>query len=809
MRFSGAGFAVLTAAVAACATAAAAAERLPLDLPGGTVATQVMALGQRAHANIVVPDARLWSRALPALRGRMSVERALALIAERSDARVEALGPGSWRLLPKARPRIAIPHRRRSAPPPPPPPEVPDGDVVVTASKRDTTRDHFAGQLVQVAGADLELGGAGGTGKLADRMTVIASTYLGPGRNKLFIRGIADSSFTGPTQATVGQYFGDLRLSYNAPDPDLRLADLAAVEVLEGPQGTLYGAGSLGGLIRLVPNAPDATRAGGSVMLGGSATARGAPGVDAQAVLNMPVIADRLAIRIVADTASEGGYIDKPLLGRTDVNRTRIEGGRAAARLDLGGGWSVEAIGIGQRIRGADSQYADRDGPPLTRAAPVAEGFSADFGQAQLVLSGRLGGVRFRSSSGITAHDLMERYDATPPGGPVQLFAQANATRMQANETRLWQSSPDGSGWLAGFSYVHNRTRLTRLFGEPGALVARTGVVNGVEEATLYGEASVRLLPGLLTTGGLRVTHSVLDGAGEDLPSALSVQALARLQDVTARRAQTILLPAASALIDLTPRAQLFLRYQQGFRPGGLTIEGPVVRRFRNDRVATIEAGLRTGRPGRDRFDGSITLAHTSWRDIQADFIDSGGLPSTANIGDGKLWTIEALVGARLAEGLRVEGALSYNDSRIDEPSSTRVFALAEDLAGDPAAARAAVLARLSQIPNIARVTTRAGWVYRRMLAGGRDLRVDGWLRYVGASRLGVGPILGERQGDYLDSGLTARLGLGAIGITASVTNLADVRGNRFALGTPFATGRDQVTPLRPRTLRIGLDAAF
>jgi len=119
------------------------------------------------------------------------------------------------------------------------------------------------------------------------------------------------------------------------------------------------------------------------------------------------------------------------------------------------------------------------------------------------------------------------------------------------------------------------------------------------------------------------------------------------------------------------------------------------------------------------------------------------------------------------------------------------------------------ILARLSQIPNIARITARTGAVYHRTLAGGRDLRIDGWLRYVGASRLGVGPVLGERQGSYLDSGLTARLGLGAFGVSASVTNLADVRGNRFALGTPFTTGRDQVTPLRPRTLRLGLDAAF
>jgi len=794
----GGGIGCLVAVVAAMP--ATAADRVSLDLPAGTVGAQVMALGRVARANIVVPDAGLWRRPVPPLRGALSVEQALAAIVRGSGARVEALGPGSWRLTPRLRSPAPKPKPR-----PLPPADVQGEDVVVTASKRDTTRDHFAGQVVQVAGADLELGGAGGTSKLADRMTAIASTYLGAGRNKLFIRGIADSSFTGPTQATVGQYFGDLRLSYNAPDPDLRLADLAAVEVLEGPQGTLYGAGSLGGLIRLVPNAPDPTQFGGSAMLGGSATTNGAPGVDAQAVLNVPVIADRLAIRLVVDSASEGGYIDKPLLGRTDVNRTRIAGGRAAVKADLGGGWSIEAVGIGQRIRGADSQYADREGPPLTRSAPVTEGFSADFGQAQLILSGRIGQVRFRSSSGVTAHDLMERYDATPPGGPVQLFAQANATRMQANETRAWHSAPDGSGWLAGFSYVHNRTRLTRLFGEPGELLPRTGVVNTVEEATLYGEASLRLLPGLLTTGGLRVTRSVLDGAGEDLPLALSFQALARLREVTARRAQTILLPSASALIDLTPNAQLFLRYQQGFRPGGLTIEGPLVRRFRNDRVATIEAGLRSGQPGRDRFDGSLTLAHTAWRDIQADFIDATGLPSTANIGDGQLWTLEALAGFRIAPGLRVEGAVSYNDSRIDEPSSAQAFALMDGQAAD----RAMILARLSQIPNIARFTGRAGAVYRRTLSGGRDLRVDGWLRYVGSSRLGVGPILGERQGSYLDSGVTARLGLGRYGLTAGIINLADVRGNRFALGTPFTTGRDQVTPLRPRTLRIGLDAAF
>ncbi|MGE2732861.1 hypothetical protein ACQI4F_25680, partial [Mycolicibacterium vaccae] len=80
---------------------------------------------------------------------------------------------------------------------------------------------------------------------------------------------------------------------------------------------------------------------------------------------------------------------------------------------------------------------------------------------------------------------------------------------------------------------------------------------------------------------------------------------------------------------------------------------------------------------------------------------------------------------------------------------------------------------------------------------------------YVGSSRLGVGPVLGQQQGSYVDTEATARLSFPRFGVTAGVSNLLDTRGNRFALGTPFATGRDQVTPLRPRTFRIGLDTRF
>ena len=93
---------------------------------------------------------------------------------------------------------------------------------------------------------------------------------------------------------------------------------------------------------------------------------------------------------------------------------------------------------------------------------------------------------------------------------------------------------------------------------------------------------------------------------------------------------------------------------------------------------------------------------------------------------------------------------------------------------------------------------------------GDEDFRIQGWASYVGPSRLGIGPKLGGGQGDYVDSGFAARIGNDARGLTLTVTNLLDSRGNRFALGTPFVPGSDgYLTPLRPRTLRIAVDVAY
>jgi hypothetical protein len=112
-------------------------------------------------------------------------------------------------------------------------------------------------------------------------------------------------------------------------------------------------------------------------------------------------------------------------------------------------------------------------------------------------------------------------------------------------------------------------------------------------------------------------------------------------------------------------------------------------------------------------------------------------------------------------------------------------------------------------VPNVANFAGRLGFDYRRPVSDRLELTAQGWASYVGRSRLGIGPELGEAQGDYLDTGLTVRIGHESFGVTLGLTNLTDEEGNRFALGTPFTVGRSQITPLRPRTIRIGIDAAF
>jgi len=802
---------LVTALVIASAAPAQAADRQAISIAPGRLGEAAITLGRQTGVSIGMSDQSLAGLATGRVDGTLSVDAALKRLLKGTGATARRIDAATWRIE-RTRRRPSTATRPRPVPVAPAP-DQPPAEIIVTASKRDTPLPRYAGMVEALDNRAFTSGeAANGTATLLARIASLSSTHAGNGRNKLFIRAIADSGVAGPTQATTGQYLGDMRLNYAAPDPDLKLYDVGRVEVLEGPQGTLYGAGSLGGIIRIMPNAPNLGQFGGQVSAGLSAIQHGDPGGDLSATLNLPIVAEKLALRLVGYGVQEGGYIDDINRGKDDVNRVRTWGGRAALRFAPDEDWTIDLNGVYQHIDGDDAQYATRSVGRLERASAVSQPYFSDYLLGNVRIERQWDSLRFISSTGLVRNELAESYDATQPDGAPALFRQNNKVNIFSTENRLVRDLDNGLGWILGASYLQSTSEIHRSLtsfgtanvqpevipGVPvygmGLAAAATGVRNEVREATLFGEASFEPVKGLIATVGGRLTNSRLSGEALDPVAALSSADLARAE-AQADRNETIFLPSASLLTDAIPDITLYAKFQQGFRPGGLAVDDQRVRRYQNDRISTVELGFRKGVPGRDAIALSANVAYTDWRDIQADVTDRIGLPTTANIGDGRIYTVEGRIVVRPTPALTLDGSFIYNDSRLSQPAQ---FLRALSYEGQSLS-----------LPNVANLGGRLAFDYRAPLANDLDLHLSGAARYVGKSRLGVGPILGQTQGDYVDTSLTASVRRGPVQYSLSLTNLLDSNGNRFSLGTPFDLRSDYYTPLRPRTVRIGMDFAF
>jgi outer membrane receptor protein involved in Fe transport len=771
------------------ASPAAAAESARFDIPAGRLSDALIALAEQGGITIGTGDPGLAAVRSRSLRGRMSMRDALARLLAGTGYTYEYVGSHSVRIL-----RTAAPARARHPSPQPrpatAPPELPPQEIIVTGSKLGTSLDWFAGTVDVVDLAPVEIGrfGLRGSEAIVDRLPILASTNLGPGRNKIYLRGIADSSFNGPSASVVGQYLGDVRLTYNAPDPDVLLYDVDRVEVLEGPQGTLYGSGSLGGILRLVPNPPDPGAAASAVTAGVLTTQHGGRGGDLSGMINLPLAQDRLALRVVGYLTTDGGYIDDLGRGRTDVNRNNVHGGRATLLWEVGGGWRFEAGTLLQYISNRDGQYSLRGLPRLTRTSALAQPFDNDYRLGHVTLRKRWANAELVSATGIVRHSLDSRFDATGfPGttGP-QLFNENVEITLLSHETRLSQPDARGEGWLAGFSLLRDISRIRRTLGPPADPQPISGVRNAVTEAALFGQYSLAPAEGIGLTVGARLNLARSAGRPIDAPEGRADEP---------RRTDVRLLPTAAATWRPAPQLLVYARFQRGFRAGGLAVHGTdsvtSFQRFESDSLTSYEAGLRYGRSnGPLRLEAALSYAR--WADMQADLIDARGLPFTANIGDGRIRGLEAKAWWQATPRFGFEAAMFLNRSHLTSPNPP--FAGADD----------------RDLPNIAGDGLRAAAHWQIPLSPTLSLGIDGVLRYVGESKLDVSQPLNLDQGGYAEARLGARLDFGRVGLSLDIDNFTDTRGNRFSFGNPFGVADGlQITPLRPRTVRIGVDAAF
>ncbi|WP_404478743.1 TonB-dependent receptor domain-containing protein [Novosphingobium sp. BL-52-GroH] len=777
--------------LAAAAVPAQARPTQSFAVPAGRLSDALIALSEQAGISITIDDPRLNALRTDGISGRYELSEALARLLRGSGYGFVFVDPRTVRLVHQTRgpARQPLPSPR---PRPAPPPDGAGPDIVVSATKQRLGLLDYPASISVVEPDRTQLARAGGQGTafILGKLPQLSSTNLGPGRNKVFIRGIADSSFNGASQSTISQYLGDTRLIYSAPDPDLALYDIARVEVLEGPQGTLYGAGTLGGIIRIVPHAPELNSWGIDLSAGLRATQDGAPGGDGAVTVNVPLVEGRLALRIVGYETIDGGYIDDTERGLRDINRNRTSGLRASLRWQPDRAWTLDVSVVGQDIASRDGQYTLRGEPDLVRRSAIAQPFDNDYRLVDLTVRRDWGPVQLVSATGYTHHVIRSTFDATlttmgPIATPVA-FTEDITVRLFSHETRL--SGPlGGSGsWLAGIGLVNNDDRVERQMGTPAAPALIAGLSNSTLDLAAFGEAGVPLTGNLILTAGGRFSYV---RQSSELTGHTEAEASEPV------RTQRRFLPATGLSWRPARGLLVYGRFQQGYRPGGLQVTGsaaaPRAERFGADRIGTMEAGLRFGMDQGARLSGSFVASLARWNDVQADLVGLDGLPYIANIGSGRVRNLAFSLAWHPRDFLSFEAAGFLNSSDLSKPAPA--FADASD----------------RDLPNIADEGGRFAAKYDRQLSWAQ-VTFDAAVRYVGYSKLAIRAPFALGQGRYYDLSTGARLGFGKWGVAMDIDNLLNTRANTFSLGNPFSVAEgQQQTPMRPRSIRIGLDASF
>lgn len=783
--------------------AAGAAQALPpqrLSIPAQPMARAMLQLGDQVGVSIGAGEAATCGRSR-AVNGTYETEQALRLMLADSGCTYRRIDARTYLIV-----RRPPPPAPRPAPPAPPPIAEPVelDTVVVTATKREIALANAPYSLSALDGAAFDAAARRDTAALATRLAGLTVTNLGPGRNKLFVRGLADSALTGQTQAMVGLYLDDTRLTYDAPDPDLRLVDLDRVELLRGPQGTLYGAGAMGGVLKLISRPPRLDAYEGEVSAGLTFADDTAPGHSADVVFNAPLLRDRLAVRAVFYEEVLEGVVDDPGLGLTNTGATARNGGRVGLLWRINDRWEARLGSVFQELHIDDSQYAFKRLPPYERALSVREPSNNDFNGVSLSLTGDYDWGRVRVTSAYQGHDLDRRYDATTAaarfgasGGPLA-YDEADSIRAFALETSVASAPGAAFGWLLGLygsHYSHDRTgEVLDLEPDDRLYVAdkRDETNEGAAFAELAWSPTDRLK---LVLGGRYFyvsTQSQTKAAlGQTVTDAFDDQ----IQDDG-------LVSKAVVEYALNDRTLIFAQVSQGYRVGGFNggvlLSGGLgqpgsglqpYREFRPDTLNSQELGVRW-RAFDDRLSLRLAAFFVDWSAVQSDRISVDGLPFTANVGSGS------------NEGIELEGVWSDGPWRID----------LNFMGGNPrldAADDSYPLATDGDLPGVPKVLG-AFSVRRETSLYGRTAWTSGALGYVGRSTQQLTPEVTTSMGGYFTSEFAAGLNSGQWSATLRLDNLFGDDGDTFGYGNPFLVSSETVlTPQRPRNLSLSLSRRF
>jgi outer membrane receptor protein involved in Fe transport len=706
-------------------------------------------------------------------------------------------------------PPAPAPVKAAAAPPPVPPQNALPDEIVITATKRSVVADRLAAAVSVLKAEQLTNSGTTDVTDTVGSIAGMSMTNLGPGRDKILLRGLSDGTFTGRTQSTVGTYLDDLPVNFNAPDPDLRLTDVTAIEVVRGPQSALYGSGALSGLYRIVTNKPDPGAFSASLQISNGWTESAAGSRSADGVINLPLADGRAALRLVAYGDLEGGYLGNANLKQSDVDRTTREGGRAALETRLDDNWTVTAGATLQALHSADAQYAVgavRAFNALNRANRVSEANHNDFGQGSLTVVEEGSWGKLTSSTGYVHHDFTNQYDAS---AALSLFDDTDTNDIGVYdetaridmmvEDLVAASNPDNGSlqWLVGLYGAATVERATNVLRSrrPATNVAQMRYQEDrrdrLSELAPYAELTWQMGDGWSLTGGARLFGSVLRTTSD-----VTLPAPGRSRNLEKDGHYDGWTPKLSLQRDFGNDAMVYVLYSEGYRPGGFNAGGiakpsPATASYAPDRLRNYEIGAK-GKAWGDLIELRTALFRDLWQDIQTDQYLASGLSYTANVGSGRVLGWENEIVLRPLPGLSVSLNDLYDTARLTKA---------------PPALSSLISSGLPGIPDL----SYGGAIsYETPLDEDFTLLAGGEAHYVGRSRLTFQSALSPVMGGYFTSRLDAGLESGRWRLLAVLDNPGNTQGDTFSFGNPFSFGQiRQVTPLRPRTLSLSLSAKF
>ena len=787
--------------VAGAAQAAPSSAPVRLRIPAKPVRAALIDLALQADLSLGGDlDACLGDA--PALSGRMPLDVALRRLLAGSGC-VYVQPDARTVVVRKAAPVPAVRPAPRPSPVPEPPTSLALGEIVITAQRYPNLPGRTPYGISVVSGTALDRAGTTSLSDLAGQVAGMTVTNLGPGRDKILLRGLSDGAFTGQTQSMVALYLDDVPITYNAPDPDLRLADIDRVEVMRGPQGTLYGGGSLGGVLRIATHRPDLDRFESSALVGVSQTAHGGIGAELEAMVNLPLKPGRVALRAVGWRDSQDGYIDNPALGLTNVNASQREGVRLTLATALTDNWSATTNLTIQSIKNDDTQYGLRRLGPRVRDNLVREPHDNDFTRASITLNGDGGWGRATLSLAQLSHDFDSRYDASTaatlyglPAGPAALD-EAKAIDLTIAEGVYATPQSRLLHGLIGFFASSAEIRLnTKLGAFPfaGASAYAERRRDEINEIAVYGELTYDLTARLSAAAGLRwfdyrfdTSSNVTQPGGERVFSGAD----------DAEGFSPKFLVSYAARPDLLVYAQA----AEGYRPGGYNTSGRLGqtfdadrmphRRYQADELWNYEVGIKAHWLD-DRVQTRLAVFYATWEAVQSDQYLADGTAYTANIGSGDNRGVEAEAAWRVSDRLDLRAAALLNDPEILRPNLA--FGSNRD----------------AGLPGVSRISASIGADYHRPVAADRTLRLQGQAAYVGGSNITfeadrtheMGEFLSVRGGVSLESPLWT--------LSATLDSPLSARANSFSFGNPFLISRDRViTPPRPRTIAVRVTTRF